>query len=201
VSDILRAFRRNVLQIREALELLETEQGKVAVEGGYLQDASVVERYKRLAIPMRRALNPGDRASFAEALGALEPTGEARQRLPAITSAWAAFQAELDSPVGLGGTKVPRRQILTEWLSATAFYDPLDRDRPYDRLIDRYGTAIQGICTDLTEDAARVLLMMDEAAAEALGEPVVPEPTPAPVKKPEKETWWRRVFAKRRSGP
>jgi len=201
VSEILRAFRRNVLQVREALALLEAEKGKLSVEGGHLPDASVVQRYKRLAIPMRRALNPADRASFVEALGALEPTGEARQRLPAITAAWEGLQAELDSPLALGGAKVPRRQILTAWLTAAAFYDPLDRDRAYDKLIDQYGTAIQGICTDLTDDAARVLLMMDEAAAESLGEPVEPEPTPPPVVKPEKEPWWKRVFAKGRSGP
>ena len=149
---------------------------------------------------MRRALNPGDRASFVEALGSLEPTGEARQRLPAINAAWTALQAELDSPIALGGAKVPRRQILTEWLSAVAFYDALDKNRAYDRLIDQYGTAIQGICTDLTDDAARVLLLMDEAAAEALGEPVVLEKEETPPPRVEKEPWWRRVFAKKRSG-
>src|SRR5262245_49566992 len=194
VSTILRGYRRNVLQVREALESPEAEKGRAAVDGTHLQDASVVERYKRLAIPMRRALNPADRASFVEALGALQPTGEARQRLPAITTAWGELQAELDSPLALGGAKVPRRQILAEWLTAAAFYDSLDKDRAYDRLIDQYGPAIQGICTDLTDDAARVLLLMDEAAAEALGEPVEPEPPEAPPPKPEKETWWKRVF-------
>ncbi len=112
------SFRRNAVHVRQALELFKVDPGKVGVEGGYLQDAGMVERYKRLSIPVRRALNPGDRASVVEALAAIQPTGEMRLRLPAIKTAWEKLQAELDHPIMLGGTKVPRRQILAAWLDA-----------------------------------------------------------------------------------
>ena len=169
------------------------------MDGGYLQDAGMLERFKRLSIPVRRALNAGDRASFAQALAALETDqtgGDLRAR---AREAWQALQRELDSTVGLGGKKVQRREILTGWLDAAAFYDQLDRDRAYDHLIDQWGKAAEGMGSQLMEDAARVVLLLDEAAAQALGEPVIlppPPKTPPPPPDP-KESWWRRLFGGR----
>ena len=96
----------------------------------------------------------------------------------------------------LGGTKVPRRQILGAWLDAAAFYDKLERDHAYDRLIDQYGKAAEGIGSELTEEAVKVILMLDETAAAALGEPVIlppPAKTPPPPPDP-KEKWWKRLL-------
>src|SRR5262245_2830880 len=164
MSDILRSYRRNAVHVRQALELLDREAGRLQMDGGYLQDEGVHERYKRLSIPVRRALNAGDRASFAQALAELDasapgadaPHTRARQ-------AWQKLQQELDTTVVLGGTKVPRRQILNDWLSAAAFYDELDRDRTYDHLLDQWGKAGEGIGSQLMEDAARVIVSLDEA--------------------------------------
>ena len=61
MSETLRSYRRNAVHVRQALELLTHESGQMHVERGYLQDAGVVERYKRLSIPVRRALNAHDR--------------------------------------------------------------------------------------------------------------------------------------------
>jgi len=200
VSDTIRSFRRNAVHIRQALELFKRDPGKVGVESGYLQDDGLVERYKRLSIPVRRALNPTDKAAFAPTAISLRTTaGVDRQQLDRIDAAWLKLQADLDSGVMLGGTKVPRRQILGAWLDAAAFYDKLERDRAYDRLIDQYGKAAEGIGTELTEDAVRVILMLDEAAASALGEPVILPPaprTPPPPPDP-KESLWRRLFPKK----
>jgi len=165
------------------------------VEGGYLQDAGLVERYKRLSIPVRRALNANDRASFAQALAALTamPAGS-RPPIDAIERDWSALQHELDSLVGLGGSKVPRRQILAGWLDAAAFYDTLDRDHAYDQLIDQWGKAAEAIGAQLTEQAARVILLLDEAAAAALDEPVIlppPPKTPPPPPDPKPSLWQR----------
>ena len=195
MSDTLRSFRRNAVHVRQALEAYAVEEGRVQVDGGYLQDAGLVERYKRISIPVRRALNPTDRAAFAPALAALrEAPGVAN--LPTIESAWAALQKELDSLVGLGGGKVPRRQILSDWLTAAAFYDKLERERAYDQLIDQWGKAAEGIGSQLAEEAARVILMLDEAAAAALGEPVIlPPPPKMPPPPPDpKEKWWKRLL-------
>ena len=91
---------------------------------------------------------------------------------------------------------MPRRQILGDWLNAAAFYDTLERDRAYDRLIDQWGTAAEGIGAQLTEQAAEVIIQLDEAAAAALGEPVIlppPPKTPPPPPDPD-EKWWRRLL-------
>jgi hypothetical protein len=174
------------------------EPGQVGVERGYLQDAGLMERYKRLSIPVRRALNPTDRASFAQALEALAGPGgsDGPDGLARTAAAWQRLQSELDSTVGLGGGKVLRRQILSDWLDAAAFYDTLERDRAYDRLIDLWGKAAEGIGAQLTEQAAEVIIQLDEAAAAALGEPVIlppPPKTPPPPPDPD-EKWWKRLL-------
>jgi hypothetical protein len=195
LSETLRSYRRNAVHVRQALELLTHESGQMHVERGYLQDAGVVERYKRLSIPVRRALNAHDRASFAQALAALMamPAGS-RPPIDTIQRDWSRLQAELDSLVGLGGSKVPRRQILAGWLDAAAFYDTLDRDHAYDQLIDQWGKAAEAIGAQLTEEAARVILVLDEAAAAALDEPVIlppPPKTPPPPPDPKPSLWQR----------
>jgi len=190
--DVLRSFRRNAVHVRKALEYMAQEPGQVGVERGYLQDSGLMERYKRLSIPVRRALNPSDRASFSQALAALAGTGG----LSDIEASWQRLQMELDSLVGLGGGKVSRRQILSDWLDAAAFYDALERDRAYDRLIDRWGKAAEGIGAQLTEQAGHIIVQLDDAAAAALGEPVIlpaPQKTPPPPPDPD-EKWWRKLF-------
>jgi len=190
--NFLRSFRRNAVHVRQALEYMAREPGQVGVERGYLQDSGLMERYKRLSIPVRRALNPSDRASFSQALAALAGTGG----LSDIEASWQRLQMELDSLVGLGGGKVSRRQILSDWLDAAAFYDALERDRAYDRLIDRWGKAAEGIGAQLTEQAGHIIVQLDDAAAAALGEPVIlpaPPKTPPPPPDPD-EKWWRKLF-------
>ena len=197
MSDVLKSFRRNAVHVRQALEIFEKDAGRVEVEGGYLQDAGLIERYKRLSIPVRRALNSNDRASFAQSLQALaETAGVDKSELGSIRAAWEKLQQELDSLVGLGGGKVPRRQILADWLTAAAFYDKLERERAYDQLIDQWGKAAEGIGSQLAEEAARVILLLDEAAAGALGEPVIlPPPPKMPPPPPDpKEKWWKRLL-------
>ena len=190
--EALRSFRRNAVHVRQAQEFMAQEPGQVDVERGYLQDAGLMERYKRLSIPVRRALNPSDRASFAQALEALSGA----DGLARTAAAWKTLQDELDSTVGLGGGRVPRRRILSDWLDAAAFYDTLERDRAYDRLIDQWGKAAEGIGAQLTEQAAEVILQLDEAAAAALGEPVIlppPPKTPPPPPDPD-DKWWKRLL-------
>jgi hypothetical protein len=199
MSDTLRSFRRNAVHVRQALDLLQHEAGKMEMDGGYLQDAGLLERYKRLSIPVRRALKTSDRASFAQALAALQAAGTPDALRSRASAAWQKLQQELDSTVVLGGAKVPRRQILGGWLDAAAFYDQLDRDRAYDHLIDQWGKAAESIGSQLMDDAARVILLLDEAAADALGEPVIlPPPPKMPPPPPDpKESWWRRLFGGR----
>jgi hypothetical protein len=195
--EATRSFRRNAVHVRHALTELERHTGALAVEGGYLGDEGLIERYKKLSIPIRRALNHNDRASFAAALAELESAADRPDALLApATAAWRGLQQELDSQVVLGGGKVARRSILADWLDAAAFYDKLERDRAYDHLIDRWGKAAEGIGTELMARAASTVLLLDEAAAAALGEPVIlppPPKTPPPPPDPH-ESWWKRIL-------
>jgi hypothetical protein len=181
--------------------LFTVEPGRVGVEGEYLQNEGLVERYKRLSIPVRRALNPTDRAAFAQTAAALRAShGAPSETLDRIDSSWQRLQMDLDSGVMLGGAKVPQRRILWAWLDAVAFYDKLEREHAYDRLIDQYGKAADGISSELTESAVKVILMLDETAAIALGEPVIlppPPKTPPPPPDP-KEKWWKRLLPQKR---
>ena len=194
-----RSFRRNAVHVRQALGALGQNAGTISVDGGYLGEAGLIERYKRLSIPVRRALNHNDRASFASTLAELGAAGHQPADddvLNRATEAWRVLQLDLDSQIVLGGAKVARRQILSDWLDAAAFYDKLDRDRAYDHLIDRWGKAAEGIGSELMESAARVVLLLDEAAATALAEPVIlPPPVRTPPPPPDpRESWWRRIF-------
>lgn len=204
-SEALRAFRRNAVQVRLGLAGLTHAEGRLEVNRGQIRDANLIERYKRLAIPVRRALNPTDRVAFAsalEAVRALMPeanTGE----LSGAERSWSALQAELDSTVTFGGSKVARRRILAGFLDAAAFYDQLDRDRAYNAFIEEWGTAAEGLGGQLTEDAARVIVMLDTIAAAVLGEPEIlppPEKTPPPPPDP-KEPLLKRIWALLRPEP
>src|SRR3954470_9916707 len=120
-SETLRSFRRNAVHVRQGLDVSATDPGHLQVDRGYLQDGVMIERYKRLSIPVRRALNPNDRASFNQALEALSsmppPVPES---LAPVRQAWTHLAQELDSLVTLGGQKTPRGEILKGWLEAAA---------------------------------------------------------------------------------
>ncbi len=193
--EALKSYRRNAVHVRKALDQLHQDAGTVGVERGYSQDTALMERYKRLSIPVRRALNPADRASFEQALAAItaSPLTDSGQ-LSVVARSWQTFQQESESTVGLGGGKVQRKQILQDWLAAAAFYDTLDRDKAYDRLIDQWGTAAEGMGAQLTEQAAQVIVELDTLVATVLGEPkILPPPpkTPPPPPDPD-EKWWKR---------
>ena len=198
MSESLRSFRRNAIHVRQALDVLTQAEHQIQMDAGRLQEEGLIERYKRLSIPVRRALNANDRASFAQALAALETQAGDAQPFATAREAWRKLQQELESTVVLGGGKVPRRQILAGWLDAAAFYDKLDRDRAYDHLIDQWGHAAEGIGSQLMDEAARAVILLDEAAAHALGEPVIlPPPVKTPPPPPDpKEPWWKRLFGR-----
>jgi hypothetical protein len=196
--ETLKSFRRNAVHVRQALDVVRQGPGRVDMAGGVLQDQARIEHYKRLSIPVRRALNAGDRASFVDALAAIKRPDLAAgvPDLSGLERAWQGLQQELETTVGLGGAKVPRRQILAEWLEAAAFYDRLDRNRAYEKLIEQYGLAAEAIGSEFTEAAARVILQLDALVAAALGEPAIlppPAKTPPPPPDPDRP-WWKRIL-------
>ena len=201
MSESLRSFRRNAVHVRQALDLLEHEAGRMQMDGGYLQDEGLLERYKRLSIPVRRALNGSDRASFAQALAALQADrhGRTSSRRPRRSrpgrscsrsstarscSAARKCRGARFSPAG----STPPRSTTSSIAIAPTTTSSIG-----------WGKAAEGMGAQLMEDAARVILLLDEAAAAALGEPVIlppPAKTPPPPPDP-KESWWKRLFGGR----
>jgi len=204
----LAAYRRNAVHVRTGLGGLDAQAGKLQVDGGQIRDANQMEIFKRLAIPVRRALKTTDRVSFEAALAELQTinTASPAEALAqaGIATQWATLQTELDSTVNLGGRKLQRRAVLDGFLNAAAFYNQLEHDRArtndradeYDTFIQEWGTAAEGLGAQLTEDAARVIVALDDAIAAALGEPTIlppPEKTPPPPPDP-KEPLWKRIW-------
>ena len=128
------------------------------VDGGYLQDEGVRERYKRLSIPVRRALNGSDRASFVQAIAAIETGRRGRRSARPRRSRLAEAAAGARQHGGPG-----RRESGAASDSAAAGSTPPRSTTssiaiaPTTSSIDRLGKAAEGMGAQLMEDAARVL--------------------------------------------
>lgn len=204
-ADVLRAFRRNAVHVRRELAALreqaqQANAATVRVVDGYIQEEGWVERYRRVSTPVRRAYMESDKASLRRSLAALDRIDDA-----AIADARARasrtvgeVQAELDSTVTLGGRKIARGEMFRAWMDAAVFYDSTDRQRPYEEMVAAHGKAIESMAAQLTEDYAEAVLAVDEAAALALGEPLIlppPERTPPPPPDPKEKGRWKHVLA------
>ena len=71
-AETLRAFRRNAVHVRKALDTLKAQErgggtadgrSGVRVIDGYIQEEGWVERYRRVSTPVRRAAMENDKAS------------------------------------------------------------------------------------------------------------------------------------------
>jgi hypothetical protein len=199
-AESLRAFRRNAVHVRAALRLVkEAEASGVRVVDGYIQEQGWMERYRRLSTPIRRAASDNDKASLRRTLAALEQARvpEADAALADAREVIAQMQAELDSTVGLGGRKVARGEMFRAWMDAAVFYDSTDKQRPYEEMVALHGKALEAMAAQLTEDYAAAVLKLDEAAALALGEPLIlppPEKTPPPPPDPKEKGRWKKVL-------
>lgn len=203
-AEVVRAFRRNAVHVRNALARLQQEQQEEAKRGvrvidGYIQEEGWLDRYRRLSTPIRRAAMESDKASLRRTLALLTASADdkAASALAAATRAVDEVQAELDSTVGLGGRKVARGEMFRAWMDAAVFYDSLDKQRPYEELVSAHGKAIESMAAQLTEEYAAALLAVDEAAALALDEPIIlppPEKTPPPPPDPKEPGRWKRVL-------
>jgi len=198
-GEIVRAFRRNAVHVRNALRVLhEAQRQGVRVVDGYIQEEGWVERYRRVSTPVRRAAMDNDKASLRRTLAILERrAAEPAAVLAAAREAYDRVQAELDSVVGLGGRKIARGEMFRAWMDAAVFYDSTDKQRPYEEMVALHGKAIEAMAAQLTEEFAEAVIAVDEAAAAALGEPVIlpaPERTPPPPPDPKEKGRWKRVL-------
>ena len=206
-AELLRAFRRNAVQVRLALDAEAGPGGPREMRDGQLQDRQRFTRFRRLAIPVRRALNPTDRVSFSAALMASRAAASLGQHptstLDDADRRWTALQSELDSLVAFGGRRVPRRQLVMDFLTAATTYDPFDPDAAFRGYVDEWGSAAESLGVQLVEDAARVIIALDCAIAALLGESeILPPPTKTPPPPPDpKPPFWKSLLTLLRHEP
>jgi hypothetical protein len=194
--DVLRAFRRNAVHVRLALHVGAGPGGPREMRDGQLQDQMRFARFRNLAIPVRRALNPTDRVSFIAALEAGRVAAALGQHpthaLDDADRRWTTLQHELDSTAAFGQCRVARRELMTDFLSAATTYDPVDPDVAFRNYIDERGSAAESLVVQLLEDAAHVIIALDGALAALLGEPAIlppPRKTPPPPPDPNQPFW------------
>jgi hypothetical protein len=196
-QEVVRAFRRQAQDARRALGALSADHssGRRMVDG-YIEVDRWLERYRRLCVPVRRTFLPHDKASFRQSASILRALAdlELRGAADAATAAYQAVMEELGKEAVLGGRRVRGTEMVKAWLDAAVFYDSTEGRKPYDEMLASLGKAVEGLAAEYTEDLARAVLMLDEVAAKALGEPLIlpdPEPSKPPPPEPGRlSRWW-----------
>jgi hypothetical protein len=197
---MLNGFRHNAVPIREGLDRLARLDGSLRVDSaiGLHQDPRF-QCYQRLSGPVRRTLRSTDRVSFNRVMEEVRVTAGAPHRVLAeITAAWQTLQQELDATIAFGGDRVPRRQILHDWLDAVTFSNQREFKDSYGAFLDRWDKAGEALAAQLAEQAARVVLRLDAVIAEMLEEPLVLPPPPPFIDTADRPAWWKRWFGRGR---
>ena len=195
---MLHDFRHNASQMRDAIGRLGVTESSLRVDSpAALHSNPRFKCYQKLSGPVRRTLRTSDRVSFTRVMDDVRVTAGAPHKiLHEITANWGAFQQELDTTIALGGSRVPRREILTDWLDAVTFSNQREFKDSYGAFLDKWDTAGEGLASQLAEQAAAIVLRLDEVVAEMLEEPLI-LPPPAPfVDVVERAPWWRRLFTR-----
>ena len=195
-QEIVRAFRRQAHDIRQALATLSVQPAGRRMVDGYIEVEHWIERYRRLCVPVRRTFLDHDKASFRRTCEVLERVEDhgLRARAEDAARAYEDLMTQLARETVLGGRRVRGREMVKAWLDAAVFYDSGDTRKLYDEMLDSLGKAVEGLAAEYTEDLGRAVLKLDEVAAAALGEPLVlPDPEPAKPPPPEPGRlagWW-----------
>jgi hypothetical protein len=202
-QEIVRAFRRQAQDARKAVAALDETGGGLRMADGYIEVAQWLERYRLLCVPVRRTFLESDKASFRRSAAILTQHDVDRVRALAApaSEAFEAAMAELSQEVVFGGRRVKRIGIVKTWLDAAVFHDSSAQRKPYEEMLATLGRAVEGIAAEHTEELARAVLALDEAAALALHEPLVrPEPPPPPPPRPRGVAGWLRAAMRRLQG-
>ena len=194
-QEVVRAFRRQAQDIRRALAALNDRPAGRRMVDGYIEVEQWLERYRRLCIPVRRTFLPHDKASFRQSSAILCEVADPdlRRRAQEARAANQAVMDQLVREIVLGGRRVKGTEMVKVWLDAAVFYDSTEGRKPYEEMLGTLGKAVEGLAAEYTEDLARAVLMLDEVAARALGEPLIlpdPEPAKPPPREPRRFMRW-----------
>jgi hypothetical protein len=168
----LHTFRSLAQEVRAGFEKMKEASGELRVVHGYLESKDMVEAYRSLCLPVRRAYNESDRISFRKVCAALQLSTEARvvDGLSQAVSRYEKVTADLNSTTTLNDRKLPHREVFEAWLDASIFGDFAGKDKQYKALLDECGKAVEGIAVRITELIANRVLELDDVVADALGE-------------------------------
>ena len=197
-QEVVRAFRRQAQDARKALAALAEQPAGRRMVDGYIEVERWLERYRQLCVPVRRTFLDHDKASFRKSSAVLRRSDDPalRARAEQAGAAYEDVMAQLARETVLGGRRIKGSEMVKAWLDAAVFYDSTDTRKQYDEMLAALGKAVEGLAAEYTEDLARAVLLLDEVAAAALGEPLV-LPAPEPAKPPPPEPgrlrgWWPR---------
>jgi len=198
-QEVVRAFRRQAHDVRRALAALGEQPSGRRMVDGYIEVEHWLERYRRLCVPVRRTFLDHDKASFRRSAAILRRIDDAglRARAEEATRVYEGVMAQLARETVLGGRRVKGAEMVKAWLDAAVFYDSSDTRKQYDEMLASLGKAVEGLAAEYTEDLGGAVLLLDEAAAAALGEPLLlPDPEPARPPPPEPgglRGWWPKM--------
>lgn len=199
-QEVVRAFRRQAQDIRRALGALGDQPAGRRMVDGYIEVDQWLERYRRLCIPVRRTFLPHDKASFRQSSAILCALADPdlRRRAEAAAAAHRTVMEQLARETVLGGRRIKGTEMVKVWLDAAVFYDSVEGRKPYEEMLGTLGKAVEGLAAEYTEDLARAVLLLDQVAAQSLGEPLIlPDPEPAKPPPPEPRRfmrWWPRPW-------
>lgn len=192
----VRVFRRNAQDARTALATTTGGDQRLRVVDGYIESEGGIESFRRLSVPVRRAMLSNDNAYIGRTASIISQAAripDYAEAAAAILVKYDALQSDLTAGSLLGGRRVTHGELLRLWLDAAVFYDHNDKRRPYEEMLREMGRAIEGTAMSLTTDVGTVILAMDDFIADWLGEPRGVVPPPAPPRPPRRPAVWERI--------
>jgi hypothetical protein len=192
----VRVFRRNAQDARTALATATGGDQRLRVVDGYIESEGGIESFRRLCVPVRRAMLAHDNAYIGRTASIISQAAripDYAESAAVILVTYAALQSDLTAGSLLGGRRVSHGELLRLWLDAAVFYDNTDKRRPYEEMLREMGRAIEGIAMSLTTEVGTVILAMDDFVADWLGQPRGAVPPPVPPRQPRQSTLWERI--------
>jgi len=161
--DVLLTFRHLAADARTGLEKVKAKGGDLRMVSGYVESGDILEAYRPLCIPVRRAYRDTDRASFVRVCRLLEAVGgsDVAAQLPEVSARYERVRNDLESHTILNDRPLEHRVIFDAWMDAVIFGSFGGKDKPYRQLLSECGKAVEGVAVRITEAIAASMLELD----------------------------------------
>ncbi len=162
--DVLLTFRHLAADARAGLEHVKAKGGDLRMVRGYVESGDILESYRPLCIPVRRAYRDSDRASLVRVCRLLESVADpaVTSQLPELIARYERVREDLGSHTILNDRPLEHRIVFDAWLDAVIFGSFGGKDKPYQKLLAECGKAIEGVAVRITEAIAARMLELDD---------------------------------------